>query len=223
MSGPAGHPNASPCSGPATLSPGSIAGLAATVAMTCQVDRWLLGYGSGAALTPLGAATGAEFQATSDGLRGISVWLGGAPGSTVLTLRPFTGDGRTLGPPIAQVTGPKQDANGLWLFDFPTIGDSAGRRYAFDLRCGVCRDRAEIDDRGESRPRGRPYCRGPSRRPPKRGVHGRLRPTGARGAVGDHCLGAFAVAGPLDRQQHRTAPRTRGGGRELVPGMDGGR
>jgi hypothetical protein len=129
-----GVPEADACS-VAALAHSSSA-LAGEVATACSLHRWI-GLSTGISLIPAADGVGARFTPLTNGLAGVSVWL--SPGlPTELRLWELSADGRTLGTLVATSTPSNVDPNGLTLFPFAPIPDSAGRSYVFTLSCTDC-------------------------------------------------------------------------------------
>lgn len=122
------------------------------IALACAVDGWIARLSAGTEQVAIGTeGTGASFSARSDGLRGVAVWLTGTPGSAELTLYELGADATSLGRAVAVSQAVGVDEYGLTAFTFDPVEQSAGRRYAFLIRCDGCGARmvtgvAEHDD-----------------------------------------------------------------------------
>jgi hypothetical protein len=101
------------------------------------MDGWV-GVYAGLSVTSVKDNPGAVFVSPVNGLKGIGVWLDRPPHPSVLTLREVAPDGRSLGREIASVYTSGFEQNGLAAFTFDPIPDSAGKRYAFVLKCPRC-------------------------------------------------------------------------------------
>jgi len=118
--------------------------LAQELAMACTLHNWL-GVFAGYDGVPIGDATGAVVRSRADGLEGVAVWLDRAPAGSELVIYDLGPDGRTLSSEVrrSRLVAGAVDANGMALFRFDPIDDSAGRDYAFVLSCEDCEPAAE--------------------------------------------------------------------------------
>ena len=111
--------------------------LANEVAMACSLHSWTGIY---TGLRLIGAdGAGGVFTAPENGLRGLRVWLDRYAGSTDLVVHEVGRDG-ALGEQVARAFGQGEGGSrDLVTFTFERpIPDSAGRRYAFSMRCERC-------------------------------------------------------------------------------------
>jgi hypothetical protein len=119
---------------PVTRLPGGVSG---EVGVACEMHPWLSNLLFGIDLADTDRMPGSSFRAVSDGLRGVSVWFHDPPGQSQLVLRELSADG-SPGREMARVKASGTDENGMTVFGFDPVTDSAGRSYVFDVECPDC-------------------------------------------------------------------------------------
>lgn len=113
--------------------------LASQLGVACALHTWLDTLFAGADLLNIGPGVGGTFRATTNRLQGISAYLDRSPDRAELALHEVAAGGRTLGPELARGKAVGVDEYGLAAFTFDPIAASAGKDYAFVLRCPECR------------------------------------------------------------------------------------
>ena len=111
--------------------------IAANVAVACSLHSWL-GVTTNLRLTPIGEGAGMIVRSPVDGLRGISFLFDRLPMNAQLSLYEVTGDGQGLGHQVRTGQLGGYDENTLVSYLFEPIADSAGKDYAFVIRCPDC-------------------------------------------------------------------------------------
>ncbi|MDQ4133998.1 MAG: YfhO family protein, partial [Actinomycetota bacterium] len=111
-------------------------GVAGEVLTACAMQRWI---GTTNGTVDIGSDfTGGVFRSPAAGLRGVSVWLDRAPGTTELVLYQVAADGRSPGREVWRGTSSNTDENEMAAFVFDPIAGSAGTDYVFSLSCPRC-------------------------------------------------------------------------------------
>ena len=129
-------PGAAPCRSESMADLGPLAG---EMAVACALDPWIGAFFAGSTLQPMvGHEVGGIYQALTNGLRGMAVWLDGSPGRAELALHELGADGHTLGPELARSQAVGVDEYDLTTFTFDPILDSAGKRFVFLVTCATC-------------------------------------------------------------------------------------
>lgn len=113
--------------------------LGGDVAMACALHKWI-GLENSKPVDTSQPGVGAVFDSPVNGLRGIGVPLDRGEGLAELSLQEVDQRGIPVGDEMFGIRMSGTDFNGISLFRFDPIPDSAGRRYRFSISCPLCGD-----------------------------------------------------------------------------------
>jgi hypothetical protein len=111
--------------------------LAGDVAMACAMNRWV-GVENRKPVETGETGAGAVFDSPVNGLRGIGVMMDRGEGLAELSVQEIDRQGVPVGDEMFGIRISGTDFNGIALYRFDPIAESAGRRYRFKISCPLC-------------------------------------------------------------------------------------